>query len=206
MSAVALTPEQVQDVARAVNEVVAYYAAHVRTLDERDIAQMAWVAALETLGAGTWSPERGPLTPYVARAIRRQVGTRVVRELAPVSASRRLVYALYGIRSEALGAVYECDAPASRGTEDHDADRAGVEASEHRPAGADEILVDQEWEIRVAARLARAVGEEGLDGLVELLDEVQHTGRTCDRITRSRAVACLRIAQDVVLRELLGER
>jgi hypothetical protein len=208
-----LAPDEAQDIARAVNELVGYYTP--RTIswhDPADLTQKAWVVALENLPR--WDPARGPRVPYLATCLRRQMGNQLVRDHAPVSASKHHLYDLYHLRGADLNVPGVNGDRRGGGTRrcsgDPQGHRASVEGSVDGPDWADAVLADREWLSRVRARLATVAGEDGAEGLADLLREdprepapgKANAGQPPTRLTRSRAVALCRIAQDSELRAL----
>lgn len=211
-----MNAETAEIAARVVNEVVAQYAFRVRAwCDERDLAQHAWEVVMTTLAAGGHDPAKGPLAPYLANALRRQLGEQLVRQHAPVSARRSEVYKLHPTRGESLEGFLDYDENRRLdGRQQGGKLKLTPEATQEPVRWVDQILADREWHYRVLTRLTAVVGDDGFDGLLDLLregprrteDGVPVTGRAPWDLEQSRATACIRIAQDPELRTLAKER
>lgn len=203
-----MNADQLAVAKRVIHEVVQSHHRRVRHwYDERDLTQRAWVVVLESYP--DWDEARGPLAPYLATALHRQLGNELLHDYAPVSASRGRLNELYGLRGASIDGVPQASdgkrTPESQDTVLADADPATVQP----PRWADQVLADAQWAERVTCRLARVVGADGLDGLVDMLREGPNppaSGRPPDNLGRSRAVAYGRIVHDPKLREMLRER
>ena len=209
-----LTREQAQEVCprdqRRVVGAGTFTAAHALMVDTTrgDLRAASLGGRRKPSPAGT--REGPPRAVHRDPALRRQLGNALVHDHSPVSASCAERYALYDTSSTPTTLLAE-HAPggAVPHTGDPDARRFATEASVEPTQWTDEVLADHYWKTRITVRIAKVVGLAGQEGLSDLLREgprPSQLGRPSDRLSRSRAVAITRMAQDTELRDLIKER
>lgn len=173
-----------KELAEVIRQVVSYYKARCWWVDEDDLRQEAWTSAVKA--KRSWDPGEGLLAPYAATIVRRDVAAYVLRASAPVSAS-------WHQRTDLIGLL-----------------RADLEATAHqspKAQWAEELLSKERWRVRVIARLIEVVGEDGAEGLEDLLREGKGPiGRPSLRRTVSGQIARTRIANDPELKAIWDER
>lgn len=165
-----------------VNECVRYYARKCWWAEEEDLRQEAWIAAHEA--RKTWDPARGKIAPYASTAIRRALGTFLIRASSPVSSSWHARHELIALKP------------------------APVEVLELFPCAAtwaDELLDEKRWRVRLWARIIALV-DAGDTDLDYLLGETKRVGRPPAWLLEAVTDAKERLAADDELRAIWNER
>jgi hypothetical protein len=192
-----------QAIAREVNAAVASFLRRYgwRGVREGDLRGKAWEIALDA--ALTYTLDRGAPGPYFGRSIYMGLTSSLLFEGAPVSASWHARKNLVGVFAAPLDRVQE---PQRSVLAQGVRERTVRQGAAEQGGWADEVLDDRRWRVRVSARLYEVVGEEGREGLEELLRDGPRRARKMPaHLLASMALAQRRIAEDPELRQAWAE-
>lgn len=174
-------------VAREVNAQVAYYSGKRKrsSVLEEDLRGHAWDVALDALQG--YDPAKGRVGPYLGGILRKQIANYLILTGSPAHGSIRHA-------RDALCKARSIPVLTDREEAEDGSPAPGVVLEDER-SWADEVLADEGWRERVAARLKKAAGEEGAEGLAVLLEE-KSPGGWPKRLRESVRIAQERIAAD----------
>lgn len=196
-----------QAIAREVNEATASFLKRYgwRGVQEGDLRGKAWELALDAMRH--YDPAKGTVGAYVGRAILLNLTTQMLFDGSPVHEVWHKRRNLVGVFAAPVSAIQEPQRSVlDDGTGGASAAQPVHHAAVDQAGWVDEVLDDRRWRVRVTARLFEVVGEEGREGLEELLrDGPRRGGRRPAHVTASMALACRKIAEDPELRQAWAE-
>ena len=175
-------------VAREVNAQVAYYSRRRKrsSVLEEDLRGHAWDIALDALQR--YDPAKGRVGPYLGGILRKQIANYLILTGSPAHGSIRHA-------RDALCKARSVPVLADREKAEDGSPAPGVVLEADESSWAEQVLADEGWRERVAARLKMAAGDEGAEGLAVLLGE-KSPRNWPKRIRESVQVARERIAAD----------